>query len=305
VTQVLYAARTAGNPVSDLYTVDPVTGAGTLVGPYTGAAVSGFANAHDICFDASGQLYAVSSFNGDIWQIDKATAAVIKLCNGDNFGGGCDFDSSGTFWHVGNDGFHAQIVTFNLSSCVYTIIAPDLSDSNYYHSGSFDQFDVFWASGPGGSGSGSANLVTIAKATGVVTVIGAFSVPGVGGLTWGPSAGPGAPFTLAASPNSFSENVGGSAVFHSTITSTLVSGSPENITLSVDSSPITGVTTGIVPSVITDDGGIATLTITLDGTTPLGTYTISIKGDDGLGGVAHTSVALHITTPAPGFHIAS
>jgi hypothetical protein len=113
---------------------------------------------------------------------------------------------------------------------------------------------------------------------------------------------PPSPFTLDATPNTVSIFVGGSG--SSTITSTLVSGSPESISLAITTSLPTGVSYSFTPSSISDDGGTSTLDLFTTGATPAGTYPLVVLGDDGSGGTATTTVTL-VVSSQPGFHIAS
>lgn len=112
-----------------------------------------------------------------------------------------------------------------------------------------------------------------------------------------------APFSLSRSPVALALGTPDSG--HTSIISTMLSGSPEPITLSVVTTLPTGVTAVFLPSTITDDGGVSTLTISVDNTASPGHTVLLIKGDDGAGGTDTTTVDLYISTPQPGFHVAS
>ena len=232
MTQALFAALTAAQPTSNLYLVDPTTAAMTSLGPI-GFAVSGmaqdptsgilygsvsersgagnhglitidtgtgagtlvgsFLGAHDIAFDASGQLWGIDT-SGELMQIDKTTANYSTIGSGNDYGGGIDFDAFGTLFQVG-DRFD-NVSTIDLGTGAKTVVVGT-SPSSWLHSGTIDSFGVFWASSPGGSGSGSTNLVTVDLVTGAITNIGTFTFPSVGALAWGSPPALTANFTAA------------------------------------------------------------------------------------------------------------
>ncbi len=291
-----------------LVTIDPLSGAETIIGPFLEGAFSvGF---HEIAFDSTGQLWGLSNGSNGLYMIDKTTGASTNL-NGDRIDGGAfDFDSTDVLWIVGAfvsgiNGGNPIIGTIDTTTGLVTWTGTVPSDNNYIHSGKFDGSDLMWASWQGEARSTmGTDLITVDVSTGTVTEIAPFSTPSVGGLVWAGTAPPAGPFTLAASPSAFTRTPGASVT--STITSTLVSGSPENITISDDSgSHPTGVTVNIVPTTISDDGGTTSVTIHTTGATPLGTFSVSILGDDGGGNTAHAHINVHLVTTQPGFHIAS
>src|SRR3954462_8586526 len=86
-----------------LITIDTTTGAGTFVANIRPIANDNTnASVSDICFDASAQMYGVSSSRGGLVQINKATGSSTRLTT-ELFdqGGGLDFDSDGTLWWIG------------------------------------------------------------------------------------------------------------------------------------------------------------------------------------------------------------
>ncbi len=294
----LYGATSEkdGTSFRTLITIDTTTGAGTIVGSFS----NGGSGAHDIAFDATGQLWAVSNNGGRLWQIDKTTgiAVDVGIVSG-HYAGGCDFDSGGTLYHIGSQAHN--VGTRNLATGAFTNVVT-LSDSQPYHSGSFDGSDTFWASGPSETGNAGANLVTIDTATGVVTIVGAFSTPGVGALAW---AAAGAP------------------VLRASFTATPVVGYPPHTATFTDhstpgpSGPITGwawdfgdgnTSTLQNPTNIYALAGAYTVSLTVTGTSPDGTATqtrtnyIHVIALDAvlyaaLAGVDHTTSDLYTVAP--------
>src|SRR3989442_3850081 len=90
---------------------------------------------------------------------------------------------------------------------------------------------------------------------------------------WRTTAAP-SDFTIGASPSSVSAAQGGSAT--STIATSILSGSPESVTLSATGMP-TGTTASFSPNPITA-GSSSTLTFTVDPATTPGTYSVTVTG---------------------------
>lgn len=153
----------------------------------------------------------------------------------------------------------------------------------------------------GTSGFGSSDLFDEDWAAGNSAITADFD-DNFGDLVVIPEPGA-APFTLSVTPVALSLPIPGSG--HVTVISTMVTGPPEDITLSVFTSLPTGVTAGFSPNPITDDGGTSTLTFTVDGTASPDDFDVVIQGDDGAGGTATTVVHLYLSSMPPGIHIAS
>lgn len=90
---ILYASTSNGSPGGTgrkLYTIDPVTAVATLIGAF---GLGGSVTCADISFKADGTLYGLTSFNGDLATINKATGAATVLFNGPSGpGGGFEID---------------------------------------------------------------------------------------------------------------------------------------------------------------------------------------------------------------------
>ena len=91
--------------------------------------------------------------------------------------------------------------------------------------------------------------------------------------TFAPPSG-GNDFSISASPGSVSVNPGQSA--SSTINTAVVSGSPQNVTLSASGLPA-GTVASFSPTSVTS-GGSSTLTLTTSSSTPAGSYPITVNG---------------------------
>ena len=109
-------------------------------------------------------------------------------------------------------------------------------------------------------------------------------------------------FSISASPSSLTIAQGSSA--SSTISTALVSGSPETINLTVSGAPA-GVTASLSPTSVAT-GGSATLTVTVSGSAATGSSTLTVTGT-APSATHSTNVTLTVTAPSsqlllnPGF----
>jgi len=177
-TGILYGLsgnREAGAP--ELITINPTTGAGTLVGTVT-AIPGGYA---DITFDAAGQLYGFNEPGCDcLVRIDKATAAVTFVGpTTPSATSGLAFSNAGTLYL---DGVGSLRILDPVTGAVTSTISPF---SRPVAMGmDFDENDILYGLERLGNGpSGPRNLVTINTANGAVTTIGA-TVPGLDALAF-------------------------------------------------------------------------------------------------------------------------
>jgi hypothetical protein len=124
-----------------------------------------------------------------------------------------------------------------------------------------------------------------------------------GALRFDPSAPPtctptGDDFSVGVTPPSQSVTPGGTATY--TVQTTVVSGSPGNVTLSASGLPA-GANATFSPNPVAA-GGNSTLTITTAPTTPTGTSTVTVTGTAG-GGTRTASAGLTVgTNPTPNRH---
>jgi serine protease len=132
----------------------------------------------------------------------------------------------------------------------------------------------------------SGGCPSLGCGAGIVNAPGALAAAG---------SGPGSnDFSIGASPASLSVLQGSAGT--STIGTTLVSGSPESVALSVTGLPA-GVTAGLSPASVTA-GASSTLTLTVSGGAATGTYPLTVTG--AAASATHTTpVSLTVTSSAP------
>ena len=142
------------------------------------------------------------------------------------------------------------------------------------------------------SGTRLTVVVGTSKSTGDVTPIAFLGVVQASGS---PN------FLLAASPASFSVQQGNQGT--STITAAISGGFNSAISLSASGLP-SGTTVSFNPQTIPAPGsGSSTMTITVGGSTPLGTYPITLTGNGG--GIQQTTTVTLTVSAAPSFTIAA
>jgi uncharacterized membrane protein len=107
-------------------------------------------------------------------------------------------------------------------------------------------------------------------------------------------------FSVTASPGSRSVQQGGSTTYTASVTPS--NGYTGTVTFSVSGLPAGAGGSFNPPSVTTS--GNSTLTVTTDGTTPAGTYTVTVTGSDGTL-TRSSNVTLVVTAPAPDFTISA
>lgn len=119
MTQVLYGAK-GGNAASDLYTIDPVTAATTIIGP-TGIALTGLA-----FHPGTGVLYGATSelspggTRRSLYTIDPTTGAATLIGSGGAVGD-IAFDSGGTLYGLSFTAGN-KLVSIDLSTGAFTPI---------------------------------------------------------------------------------------------------------------------------------------------------------------------------------------
>jgi Bacterial Ig domain len=100
-------------------------------------------------------------------------------------------------------------------------------------------------------------------------------------------------FSIAATPSSRSVNAGDSTTY--TVSTTAINGYGGNIAFSATGLP-SGATASFVPPSVTGTGSSVLTVSTTAGTTPAGSYTLTITGNDGT--ISHsTTVTLNVTVP--------
>jgi len=119
------------------------------------------------------------------------------------------------------------------------------------------------------------------------TRVGTFKFPSCGG------APPPNDFSISANPSSVSVQQGGSGI--STISTAIVSGSAESISLAASGVPA-GTTANLNPASL-NTGGSSTLTLTVGTSTATGSYSITVTGTSASNKTHSTTVALTVTAP--------
>ena len=179
-TGVMYAVMngvdTACSDEGDatLLTIDPATGAATVVG--TQGSISG--QFPDITFDPFGTLYAWNEFDGDsLWIIDTTTGTGTRVDFGDlsTFRTGLASDSKGHLYLKMTNELY-RINQYTAKSFGFVDILEDLK--NFL---AFDQNDVMFS---GDRNSQGFFLYTIDPTSGQATFIGSNTVPNMGAITF-------------------------------------------------------------------------------------------------------------------------
>ncbi len=124
-TGIIYASCSDGSGTSKLYTIDPLTGAGALIGD------AGISVLIDIAIDGKGQMYGFDINSDDAYKIDKTTAASTKI-------GSIGFDagySQGMAWDPSTDVIY--LAAYNVSSAVGELRIFDRKTGNTTLVGTF------------------------------------------------------------------------------------------------------------------------------------------------------------------------
>lgn len=149
-----------------LLSINPWTGAGTVVGPLP------FGRIGDVAIDASGQAFGTKYDTDDLVSIDLTSgAATIIGPLGFGLVNGLAYDSAGTLY--GMDDGTDRIVQIDTSTGAATAVSPALGVTNVIGI-AFDSSDTLFA-----ADSVDGNLLVVDPATGSHTVVGSFGL-GVG-----------------------------------------------------------------------------------------------------------------------------
>jgi hypothetical protein len=173
-----------------LLTIDPVTGAGTAIGP-TGVEALGLHTVTDLTFRHADQvLYAYLATGDAVGTIDLATAQVTVLGATDvRPGNGLAFSPTDTLWHAD----HSALSMVEQVSGVVTLVVPLTFASPADNRPRINALDfhpdtgvLFASLADGSAQEGAENyLATIDTSTGVVTIIGP-TVAGLDAIAWFP-----------------------------------------------------------------------------------------------------------------------
>lgn len=171
---VLYGSvspNSTANPNS-LITINPATGAGTLVGAFS---IPGAFAVADIAFTSAGALYGWAEGPDDLASVNKATGAGTIVANSalSTQGDGMDFGSDGCLLicpKKDNGNYYSVPAATGLPTLLGVLSGSPIGGGNSIAAGSFGPDSLFYAVV---SDPTAPHLVTINKATGVITDIGA------------------------------------------------------------------------------------------------------------------------------------
>ncbi len=157
----------------NLFTIDPLTGAATLVGP-TGVPMPGLA------INSTGEIWGTSRLNGDLYRVDAATGQAYfqTTTPGIDFIDGIAFDASDVLYGVGFDPPTFQLRIINTSNGSTTPVGPT---NDVFVGLAFNpSTGVLFGSVGGFQPVNPDGIATINKNNGAATIIG---TTGLGGAT--------------------------------------------------------------------------------------------------------------------------
>jgi hypothetical protein len=171
----IYATSGAAD-AGNLYTINPLTGAATLVGP------TGVAGMPGLAITPMGEIWGTARISGDLYRVDATTGQAYfqTATPGLDFIDAIAFDASDVLYGIGFDPPNFQLRTINTSTGVSTPIGPtgDVYVGLAFHPTTgvlFGSIGGFQPVSPDG-------IATINTGTGAATVIG---TTGLGGPTPG------------------------------------------------------------------------------------------------------------------------
>lgn len=173
VEDTWYASEYSASGNSNLWTIDHLTGAMTLIGS-TGVGLNGLA--YD---DVTQTLYGCDSIN--LYTIDTNTAASTLIGAMGNSGTmiGIAFDSLGNLY--GEDLADDNLYSINPNTGSATVIGSLGINLNYAQDMAIDkETDICYITGYKGSTNGGGALYTVDKTTGLATFIGDFPIGTLG-----------------------------------------------------------------------------------------------------------------------------
>ena len=127
-TRILYAQGYEDGVTGVLLTIDPTTGAATVVGPSVG--LSGNGDIADMSFRSDGALYAMAGGGGlgnvPVYTIDKSTGTVTLLgpSNTSGSGNGIAFSPSDVLFHANGTDLHTLDQTTGAATLVAGLTWP-------------------------------------------------------------------------------------------------------------------------------------------------------------------------------------
>ncbi|MCG8607809.1 hypothetical protein MJD09_22845, partial [bacterium] len=166
-------ATTGGADGGRLLTIDPVTGAGTLVGP------TGLSGAPGLAINSKGEMFVTERTTGDLYRMDAATGTVLLIgSTGVTFLDAIAFDGNDVLYGIGFDPPFFNLRIIDTETGASSIVGPT---SDIYTGMAFDPTDgQLYASVGGFQAINPDAIARIDKATGAATIVG---TTGLGGPT--------------------------------------------------------------------------------------------------------------------------
>lgn len=170
---VIYATSGAAD-AGNLYTINPVTGAATLIGP------TGLVGMPGLAINSSGEIWGAARVSGDLYRIDAATGQAYFQTStpGIDYLDAIAFDASDVLYGIGFDPPSFQLRTINTSTGVTTPLGP--TNDVYVGMAFHPTTNVLYASVGGFQPVNPDGIATINTGNGAATILGA---TGLGGAT--------------------------------------------------------------------------------------------------------------------------
>lgn len=164
---ICYGITGAGVGSGQLITLDPTTGAGTLVGD-TGEFVTALA------IDLEGRLYVTTAFFGELYRVDATTAQVVFVAATDLEISAMTFDAAGTLYgHATTSSNDANLVTIDPSTGASVVIGET---GTRFGGLAFDPTTGVLYGSP--CGQCGYDIYTVDTTTGAATLVGATGLDG-------------------------------------------------------------------------------------------------------------------------------
>ncbi len=170
---------TIDSPTTSVYSIDPATGATTLIG------TPGIADQNSLAFGPDGYLYSWGyGIFDNLYRVNPVTGAATFVLDTGHWGADLAFDTDGTLYGISYDG---SLLRFDLTNLTSTVVGTLTSDQGllaqgYYAPGLIiDSQGVMYAVASI-EGSPLADLYRVDKTTAAATWIGSIAFPnGFGG----------------------------------------------------------------------------------------------------------------------------
>jgi len=188
-TGILYGGSGAFSPsppARSIVTIDPTTGAGTLIGPEgSGGPLA------DVTFTSDGTLYGWGEGTDDLHTVNTSTGAATKVAESSTstFGSGISANSANILY-FGGKGPNGRLAIVDRMTGQVTLQSTfsGMPLSRSLNAFAFDPNDILYASNGGDCDATTclAHLITINTTTAVATDLGS-TIPGLDAIAFGPA----------------------------------------------------------------------------------------------------------------------